>query len=71
MTVIEFTGKTALDIPSDRVLQAALDAKITDAVVMGYDPDGSFYVAASVADGGDMLWLLELAKQSLMRNATI
>lgn len=58
---------TKLDIPAERVLQAALDAGLTDVVITGYDPDGNEYFASSMADGGDALWLLERAKLELLR----
>lgn len=63
--VVEFGGVTKLDIPVDRILAKAADAGLTDAVVIGYGADGEFYFASSLADGGDVLWLLELAKRRL------
>lgn len=57
---------TTLDLDSNRVLQSALDAGVTSAVVMGYDKDGQFYFASSKADGGDVLWLIETAKLKLL-----
>lgn len=58
---------TKLDIPAERVLQAALDAELTDVVIIGYDLDGNEYFASSMADGGNALWLLERAKLELLR----
>lgn len=34
--------------------------------IMGYLKDGSLYFAASDADGGEVLWLMEVAKTRLM-----
>jgi hypothetical protein len=63
--VIPFTGITRLDIPIDRVLEAAKE-ELTDVVIIGYDHNGEYYFATSLADGGDLLWLLEKCKQKLM-----
>jgi hypothetical protein len=57
---------TSLDIPAERVLQAAIDAGVTDIVLAGYDADGTEYFASSMADGGDALWLLERCKKRLL-----
>lgn len=54
--VIELDVISRLDIPPDRVLQKALDAGLTEVVVIGYDADGQEYFASSQADGGDVLW---------------
>jgi hypothetical protein len=63
--VVEFSGVTKLDIPAERVITKAAKAGLTDVLVIGYDADGEFYFAGSMADGGDALWLLELAKRRL------
>ena len=63
--VILFNGITKLDLPPDRVLEkAARDCEI--AVVIGWDKEGQFYFASSVADGGEVLWLIEQAKKRLL-----
>jgi hypothetical protein len=36
---------------------------------MGIDKDGAFYSASSIANGGEVLWLIELLKQELMNSA--
>jgi hypothetical protein len=56
---------TRLDLPAQRTLDAACDANLETAVVIGWDADGDFYFASNKADGGDVLWLLELAKRKL------
>lgn len=35
-------------------------------VMIGYDADGDFVFDSSFADGGDVLWLLEVAKKKLL-----
>jgi hypothetical protein len=67
--VVVLHADTRLDIPAERVLSAAFDAGLTDVVVLGYDGDGDEYFASSVADGGDVLWLLERGKTKLLRQA--
>lgn len=67
--VIELDVISRLDIPPDRVLQKALDAGLTEVVVIGYDADGQEYFASSQADGGDVLWHIERAKMKLLQAA--
>lgn len=65
--VIPLNCVTRLNLPPERVLEAALEEGLEEVVLVGYDKDGGFYFAASKADGGSVLWLLELAKTKLMR----
>lgn len=58
---------TRLDIPPERILKGALEADLTEVVVVGYDKDGNEYFAASMASGGDALWHLERAKLKLLK----
>ena len=64
--VVTLDCVTSLDAPPERVLQKAIDAEITDAVVIGYGADGELYFASSIADGGSVLWLMEKAKKALL-----
>lgn len=64
--VLIFDGVSKLDLPAERILQAAIDAKIDTAVVIGWDKDGELYFASTKADGGDVIWLMELAKKKLL-----
>ena len=57
---------TTLDLPTQRVVQAALDAELQSAVVMGWDANGELYFASTMADGGDVLWLMEKCKVLLL-----
>lgn len=57
---------TRLDIPAERTLNSALKAGLEGAVVVGRRADGTYYFASSLADGGDVLWLLEWAKMQLL-----
>lgn len=44
----------------------AKEAGLTSAIILGWDEDGDIYFAASMADGGDALWLIEKAKRALL-----
>lgn len=63
--ILDFNGITTLDLDPDRVLAKA-GGNLRGVVVLGYDQDGDFYFASSYADGGDVLWLLEVAKKKLL-----
>jgi hypothetical protein len=63
--VINFTGITKLDLPVDRILTSAV-GELEGVVILGYKKDGSEYFAASYADGGSVLWLLERCKKQLL-----
>ena len=63
--VILLNNVTRLDLPPDRVLEAAL-GKLEGVIVISYAKDGSEYFASSYADGGDALWLIERFKMALL-----
>lgn len=65
--ILDYDGLTRLDIPVSKVLKSAREAKMERIIVIGYDKYGDFYFSSSKADGGDVLWLLEVAKMELMR----
>ena len=65
--VVIMPGPTRLNIPAERVLEAAAKAEITDVVILGYDAEGNEYFASSLADGGTVLWLLERLKLKLLQ----
>lgn len=56
---------TMLDLPPDRVLQAAV-GKLSGVVVAGWDKDGNLYLASS-NNPPETLWLLERARSDLLR----
>lgn len=64
--VVPYTGVTTLDGDASLVLKDALVSGLTDVVVLGYDADGDEYFSSSMADGGDVLWLLERLKTQLL-----
>jgi hypothetical protein len=57
---------TTLDVPTERILDAAKEAELQSAIVIGVDKDGELYFASSFADGGAVLWWMEVAKKRLM-----
>ena len=63
--VIPLNNLTRLDLPVDRVLESA-KSELTGVVILGYDKEGDEYFASTYADGGDVLWLLERCKKSLL-----
>ena len=67
--VVELDCVTRLPVPSEKLLQKALDRGVTNVVIIGYDPSGEFWFASADADGGDVLWLLEQAKRKLFEAA--
>jgi hypothetical protein len=66
--VVHIGCVTRLDLQPDQILESAV-GKVSDVVVIGFDNDGDLYFASSKADGGDALWLLELAKRKLFEAA--
>lgn len=64
--VISLGVITKLDLPTDRILEKA-KGKIKDGVVIiGWDTDGELYFASSIADGGEVMWLIEKCKAALL-----
>ena len=68
--VIRLGAVTRHDIPAEVVLEAARAAGMRCVVVAGYDADGEEYFASSIADGADVLWLLERMKLNLLTITT-
>jgi len=64
--IVTFSGVTRLDLPADQVLESAL-GKLKSAIVIGYTSDGEEYFASSIADGGEVVWLIERMKLQLLR----
>jgi hypothetical protein len=63
--IINLNCVTRLDLPADRVLESAI-GKLDKVIIMGYDKDAKEYFASSVADGGEVLWLMERMKKALL-----
>lgn len=63
--VIMFDGITTLDRNPDLILEEA-KGELDSVLILGWDKDGEQYIGSSIADGGDMLWLMENAKLKLL-----
>ena len=63
--IIQFSGVTTHDIDPDLMLEN-FKGKFEGVLLMGWDHEGKFVAASSYADGGTVLWLMELCKQQLM-----
>jgi hypothetical protein len=64
--VVPFTGITKLDLPAERIVSGASAANLETVVVIGFDGNGDFFFSSNKADGGEVLWLMELARKKLM-----
>lgn len=67
--VIPIGCVTRLDLPAERIIDALRDLDLEGVVVMGYQKEeagGELYFAASYADGGTVLWLMEQLKRRLL-----
>lgn len=65
--VIELPVITSLPIPCERILNKAIAADLKEVMVIGTNPDGSYFFASSFSDGGNVLWLLEKTRIEIMR----
>jgi hypothetical protein len=64
--VLQFTGRTLLDLPPDQVIEKAI-GKLSMVVVIGLEVDsGDFYAAAGGPNIPEALWLAELLKKMLL-----
>ncbi len=60
---------TTLSIPVERILDAAKGKELTSVVIIGYEPDGTFYLASSEGEAGNTMLDLERAKTVVLRAA--
>jgi len=59
--------KTSQSIDPQNVLLGALNAQLSEVVIVGYGPDGSEYFASNKAGGPEVLWLLRRMEHALMK----
>ena len=64
--VVDLPVITKLDLDPQRVLQKALDAGMTEVVIIGFGADDNFYFSSSKSDAGAVLYHLEMARKKLM-----
>jgi hypothetical protein len=68
--VIYISEATTEDIPPERVMGAALDAKLSLAIVIGRRPDGSIYFASSTGDVKEAHWLVSVVATNIIASYT-
>ncbi len=61
------TDETTLDVPVNLVLERALDASLTEVIVIGYDKNDELYFASASGDAPSILWAIEKAKETLLK----
>ena len=61
-TIINWPYPSRIDLPPEKVLNAACDQEFEGVVVLGFLKDGSTYMASSYADGGTVSWLVDRVK---------
>ncbi len=61
--------ETRLPLPLERIVDGAVRAGLTEAVVIGWCPDGDLFIAMTHCDLGGHLILLERAKAMLLEQA--
>ena len=64
--VIPIGCVTRLDLPVDQVLEQTKRMGLEGVVILGYFENGDQYFASTYADGGAVLWLLEMCKKQLL-----
>ena len=68
--VIYISEATTEDISPERVIRAALDAKLSVAIVIGRRPDGSIYFASSTGDVKEAHWLVSVVATTIVTTYT-
>lgn len=64
--VVILGGWTKVDLPPERVINAAQENEVNPVVIVGKDKDGELYFAATTSNTGEVLLLLERAKKRLI-----
>ena len=68
--VIYLNEATTEDIPPERVVEAALDANLSVAIVIGRRADGSIYFASSTGDVKEAHWLVSVVATNIVTSYT-
>ena len=64
--VVILDCETRLDIPADRVLDAAKEDNLSVVMLIGYDPDGGLVLRTTTTKAKELVWLMELAKKLIL-----
>jgi hypothetical protein len=68
--VIYLNEATTEDIPPERVVEGALDANLSVAIVIGRRPDGTIYFASSTGDVKEAHWLISVVATNIVTSYT-
>jgi hypothetical protein len=68
--VIYLNEATTEDIPPERVVEGALDANLSVAIVIGRRPDGTIYFASSTGDVKEAHWLVSVVATNIVTSYT-
>ena len=63
--IVIWRGITKHDLPVDRLLDQAKEHGLSSVVILGWK-DGEPYFASSMADGGDVMWLMRNCEKQLL-----
>jgi hypothetical protein len=64
--VIVLDVLTTINLPPERILNAALEADLAALVVVGYDKNGQYYFHSSIPHGSTVNWLLDQCKKRII-----
>jgi hypothetical protein len=64
--VIVLDVLTTINLPPERILNAALEADLAALVVVGYDKNGQYYFHSSIPHGSTINWLLDQCKKRII-----
>ena len=68
--VIYLNEATTEDIPPERVVEGALDANLSVAIVIGRRADGTIYFASSTGDVREAHWLVSVVATNIVTSYT-
>lgn len=64
--IVTFPGITTLDMPSEKVLSAAIAHDLDTVVIVGKTKDGTPYYAGSTSDMRAVLYMIEVFKRDVV-----
>ena len=67
--IVNFPGITKAPEPPNQILEKAKDWDLARVLVVGANEAGDLVWGGSFSEAEDILWLLEMAKTELMREA--
>ena len=63
--ILQFTGRTRLELPPDQILEDAI-GKLEKVLIVGYDKEDKLYATASCVSIAEAVFMLEKIKCQLM-----